>query len=60
MYYRWEKNKKVIQKNPKISAPAWNEEFELPNGSYSASDTEDYFKCILKKQTVADNTSMRI
>ena len=50
MYYRWEKNKKVTQKNPKISAPAWNEEFELPNGSYSASDTEDYFKCILKNR----------
>ena len=30
------------------SAPAWNEEFELPNGSYSASDTQEYFENILK------------
>ena len=28
----------------KISAPAWNEEFELPAGSYSISDIQDYFE----------------
>ena len=30
----------MIQKNDefKISAPTWNEEFELPDGSYSVSD----------------------
>ena len=33
----------------KISAPTWNEEFKLPNGLYSVSDIQDYFKCILKK-----------
>ena len=33
----------------KISAPAWTEEFELPDGSYSVSDIQDYFKYILKK-----------
>ena len=33
----------------KISAPTWNEEFELPDGSYSVSDIQDYFKYILKK-----------
>ena len=27
----------------KISAPTWNEEFELPDGSYSISDIQDYF-----------------
>ena len=32
----------------KISAPTWNEEFELPDGSYSVSDIQDYFKYILK------------
>ena len=25
------------------SAPAWNEEFELPDGSYSVSDIQDLF-----------------
>ena len=33
----------------KISAPTWNDEFELPDGSYSVSDIQDYLKYILKK-----------
>ena len=37
--YTW-KNKKTSCKNNtfKISAPTWNEVFELPNGSYSVSE----------------------
>ena len=27
----------------KISVPTLNEEFELPDGSYSVSDVQDYF-----------------
>ena len=34
----------------KISAPTWNEVFELPGGSYFVSDIQDYFKDIFKKQ----------
>ena len=33
----------------KIIAPAWNDEFKLPNGSYSVSDIQDYIKYITKK-----------
>ena len=33
----------------KISASTWNDEFELPDGSYSVSDIQDYFEYILKK-----------
>ena len=33
----------------KISTPTWNEEFTLPDGSYSVSDIQDYFQYILKK-----------
>ena len=33
----------------KISALTWNEEFTLPDGSYSISDIQDYFEYILKK-----------
>ena len=33
----------------KISAPTWNNEFELPDWSYSISDIQDYFEYILKK-----------
>ena len=32
----------------KISAPTRNEEFKLPNGSYSISDIQNYFEYILK------------
>ena len=44
---------KTSYKNNKfrISAPAWNEEFELPDGSYSISDIQYYFEYILKKTT---------
>ena len=33
----------------KISAPTWNDEFHLPDGSYSVSDIQDYFEYIIKK-----------
>ena len=33
----------------KISAPPWNDKFELPDGSYSVSDIQDYFEYILEK-----------
>ena len=33
----------------KISAPTWNDKFELPDGSYSVSDIQGYFEYILKK-----------
>ena len=49
VYCTW-KNIKRSYKNTKlkISAPTWNEEFELPDGSYSLSDIQDYFQYILK------------
>ena len=41
--------------------PTWNEKFELPDGSYSISDIQDYFKYIIKKhETVTDNPPIRI
>ena len=39
MYYTWKNIEKSYKNNKfKISAPTWNEEFELPDGSYSISD----------------------
>ena len=32
----------------KISTPTWNDECELPDGSYLISDLQDYFEYILK------------
>ena len=45
IYYRCRNIKSACNKNKvKISAPRWNDEFELPDGSYSVSDIQDYFK----------------
>ena len=45
----------------KISRPTWNEEFTLPDGSYSVSDIQDYFQYILKKHGEnTDKPSMQI
>ena len=49
IYYTWKNIKKSYKNNRfKISAPTWNEEFELPGGSYSISDIQDYFEYISK------------
>ena len=32
-----------------IIAPKWNDEFKLPDGSYSVSDIQDYLEFIIKK-----------
>ena len=45
----------------KISAPTWNETFDLPDGSYSIDDIQDYFEFIIKKhETLTDNPSIKI
>ena len=44
-------NIKSLYNNNKfqISAPTWNDRFEVPGGSHSVSDIHDYFEYILKK-----------
>ena len=45
IYYAWRNVKKSYKNNKfKISAPTWDEEFELPNGSYSVLDIQDLKK----------------
>ena len=47
--------------NFKISAPTWNEEFDLPDGSYSAWDIQNYFEYIIKKnETITSNPPVQI
>ena len=62
IYYTWKNIKSSYNNNKfKISAPTWNEEFELPDGSYSISDIQDYFEYILKKHSESvDNPPIRI
>ena len=60
--YTW-KNVKSIYKNNKfkISAPTWNEMFDLPDGSYNISEIQDYFEYIIKKhETIAENAPILI
>ena len=53
IYYTWKNIKSSYNNNKfKISAPTWNDKFELPDGSYSVSDIEDYFEYILKKASI--------
>ena len=48
--YTWKNIRSSYNNNKfKISGPTWNDDFELPDGSYSISDTEDYFEYIFKK-----------
>ena len=55
-YYTWNNIKRSYNNNKfKISAPTWNEEFTLPDGSYSVSDVQDYFEYILKKHEENNN-----
>ena len=62
IYYTWKNIKSSYNNNKfKISAPTWNEKFELPDGSYSISDIQDHFEYILKKHSESvDNPPIRI
>ena len=57
-----EKHKSSYNNNKfKISAPTWNDKFELPDGSYSVSDIQNYFEYILEKhEENIDNPSVWI
>ena len=62
IYYTWKNIKSQYNNNKfKISAPTWNDTFDLPDGSYSVSDIQDYFEYIIKKhETIADNSPLQI
>ena len=50
IYYTWKNIKSEYNNNKsKISAPTWNDTFDLPDGSNWISDTQDYFEFIIKK-----------
>ena len=54
-----EKYKNVIQKQFKMSAPAWNDKFELPNRTDSVSGIQDYFEYILKEHGEETDNPLR-
>ena len=62
IYYTW-KNVKSIYKNNKfkISAPTWNETFDLPDGSYNIPAIQNYLEYVIKKhETIADTAPILI
>ena len=65
IYYKkifWKNIKsEYSNKKFKISAPNWNDTFDLPDGSYSIVDIQDYFEFIIKKhKTLTENSPVQI
>ena len=62
IYYTWKNIKSAYNKNKfKNSAPTYNEEFDLLDGSYSISDIQEYFEYIIRKhETIANNPPVQI
>ena len=61
--YYTSKNIKSEYKNNKfkIIAPTWNDTFDLPDGSYSIENIQDYFEFIIKKhETLTENLPSQI
>ena len=62
VYYTW-KNIKSAYNNNKfiVSAPAWNDTFDLPDGYNSVENIQDYFEFIIKKhETLTTNAPVQI
>ena len=62
IYYTWKNIKSQYNNNKfKISAPTWNNKFDLPDGSYSISGIQDYFEVIVKKhEYLTENPPIQI
>ena len=62
IYYTWKNVKSTYNNNKfKISAPTWNEAFDLPDGSYNISEIQDYFEYIIKKhEAIGENAPILI
>ena len=57
IYYTWKNVISTYNNNKfKISAPTWNETFDLPDGSYNISEIQDYIEYIIKKHETIGET----
>ena len=49
VYYTWKSIRQQYKNNKlKTIAPTWNDVSQLPDGSYSVSNIQDYIGCIIK------------
>ena len=62
IYYTWINVKSIYNNNKfKISAPTWNDTFDLPDGLYNISEIQDYIEYIIKKNgTIAETAPILI
>ena len=62
IYYTWKNIKSEYKYSKfKTSPPTWNDTFDLPDGSYSVFDTQDYFELIIKKhEALTENPPIQI
>ena len=62
IYYTWKNVKSTYNNNKfKISAPTWNETFDLPDGLYNISEIQGYIEYIIKKhETIGENAPILI
>ena len=62
IYYTWKNIKSEYNNNKfKISAPTWNDTFDLSEGSYSDFDIQGYFEFIIKnRETLTENPLVQI
>ena len=50
IYYTWKNIKAIYDNNKfKISAPTWNDTFDLPDGSYNIPAIQNYIEYVIKK-----------
>ena len=62
IYFSWKNLKSVYNNNKfKISAPTWNETFDLPDELYNISEIQYYIEYIIKKhETIGENAPILI
>ena len=62
IYYTWKNIKSIYNNNKfKISAPTWNDTFDLPDGSYNIPAIQNYIEYIIKKhETIAETAPILI
>ena len=62
IYYTWKNVKSIYNNNKfKISAPTWNDTFDLPYGLYNIPAIQNNIEYIIKKhETIGENTPILI
>ena len=62
IYYTWKNIKSAYNNNKfQISAPTWNDTFDLPDVFYFIADIQDYFEFTFKKyEALTENRQVQI